>query len=549
MTQSYNEKAKKQAEINRRAQFASDEKESTDMSTMASQLFLQGKSPDEVYRAGLDRYGERFNLIQPKLGTINQQATLEGMQKGSEIGKTMFPEDAQSFVEQNKSVLSQAHIDGLTRAAENNLASASNQVLAEADKIGGSGGYTGTEVEGQSFRDRIKTLFPRMPASTIDDLQKKASQAAKAANDRYIQQQTQIQGADAVKTAQADYGRNAIAAADLDAKEEDQRQKAITAMASLADQVSLSQARESAVVSGDKKKGIPPVSSDEKVQTQVASYLRSHYVTDIPELVNVLETGSPEKIRDYVAKMETLSSLRGRVEAGAKLAHARFDSPQEFFATAATLNSSPKILEEAGAAYKGFAEISQKNYVGGSAPASLANEGPIIGYRTDEQGNKIPIRNYAASGSARATSGSNNEVANTAYASAEAIKAGLIEHEALKIQTIRSAISLNQTFGVSAQDIAQRDYEAARKSVVSFLKAAGFSETSRSFGDQAEVMTQQILSKAGVAMDVKRHMTNADKAKQAYEDRLKSLQLNPVSAAPYGTPQRLYNPAYAAPHF
>ena len=183
MTQSYNEKAKKHAEINRRAQFASDEKESTDMSTMASQLFLQGKSPDEVYRAGLDRYGERFNLIQPKLGTINQQATLEGMQKGSEIGKTMFPEDAQSFVEQNKSVLSQAHIDGLTRAAENNLASASNQVLAEADKIGGSGGYTGTEVEGQSFRDRIKTLFPRMPASTIDDLQKKASQAAKAAND------------------------------------------------------------------------------------------------------------------------------------------------------------------------------------------------------------------------------------------------------------------------------------------------------------------------------------------------------------------------------
>jgi hypothetical protein len=537
MNASQNALANQTKEKIRREQFSTDIKESKDMEGFVSELAMTGKTADEIHANGFEQFGDRFTKIAPNVTRIMDKASFQAMNEGAATAKNfgLMTDDAEDFIEQNKSHLSESMINGIRKTAQSNQSMAEDKIMQAARGLADKGGWANTADDAQNIRNLITSAYPSMKPETTEKIYQKAMDAAKVSAGTKAQADGNARMMKASEFAAQQAGQMELNAISLEQRELEGRDARAAAYRNQAKDAVDNSKLQLALIDGVDPTSRKPTGkaliTDPTERSQAAAIVQSYRVDNAEELVNVIKTGDQKRIRQYIAGLQPMAVYIDRVNQSASLTTAPMTSYAEFLGRASGMGATDSAIMGMGKQYKEDIDTLLK---------SNANSTALV--EKVEQSDGIEASAYALStpmfGSrpkAAVTSGTENEMAMATTKAAETRINGMMSVGSSQIKAFREMASINQSFSAAPEQMLEQERLMALKMAKSFLSGAGYTPDSKAYGESAEAMADQILRGAGDPMHITRRVTAADRIND-YNKRVAAGQgVIPAAMVPPGS--------------
>jgi hypothetical protein len=534
-----NAAAAQKAEMIRRDQFRADAEESKTMEDFASGLLVGGADDVSTYEQLVQRFGaDRVEKIKNKLPTIKNKALFEAENQGKLFGKDMLVDEATEYVK-GKDFLPEPTRQAIIKTATANSAAAEKAVLASAEQMGMSGGFTDSANDSSALRNLITTSYPGMGIDAVEQLHNKALQIARAASERKVVSTDYDLGSKARATSMAADSQLYQSVIGLEEKDRQAREQSRQQFSATNSSPLQEQASQLALVVGDPKKKQAPLFGKDDAKTGTMTSIVQGYVVPparFEELRKAVDDGDSKKIREITATFDTTSAFRSRVEDMGRLTSMQFTGAKEFYTSLPSDRETLEAFRKRGREFSDNMQVFNSGgvvktgprYAGGNPRAAVSSGGATGNPRTDA---------YNRSSQSTTTSGYDSPTRMASRAAADTLKSGIVQNISSRIIAMREAANINGSFSASPEEIAANERAIVSSFAGQFLEGTGLSRTSPAYKAAVDEMAAAVSENVGPATGVTRRKTAADMLQDYRNSTANNLMLSPNGRAPYGSIQ------------
>ena len=491
--------------------------ESKTISEDAKGLLLSGMSEVEVDAELRSRYGEdRTKKLRPQLGRIFGQAQHEAMGNGIKMGESRFQDEdeAKAYVAANP-WMAKAEAEGVVTGAANRWSKTEREIMAEASKMGSTGGWTGTANDTLMAQNYLSTVAPGLPPEKVAALTKRFVEVASSS----AQQSERASDYKMTQEARAYDAKNYPAvqekALQLEATDQANRDKDAAAR------------RQMYVAPWQQQQELVKALSNPKhpqAKFGAVPLLQSHYFQDTSALMAALdpENGDPKEVArlkaraipidQYLAKADALAS----VVSGAQT----YGGVSGLYTRMAQFGADEATIMGAGKEVRVLKDL-QASGVPSQAVAStqdrFANTTELDRAR-ERSGQSLanPFGTPGAPRSVMSVEGQEAAGKQTAYQVAESkVRSDFVADSAEYLKEVRQAVVTNGRVAATPEQIKAEELKVATRRATAFVKGMGL--TGAVAQSAVQEFTTQIMQSVGDAEGLSVRPGFGDMFRQANE--------------------------------
>jgi hypothetical protein len=502
MLKQQNEKAKQVQEERRRSQFMADAQERKQMEQDALGYFVNGDDPVTTYEKLREQYGDNAKKVQPHLSTLANKAQMQAMLEGKQYAEMSINDISEfdKFKEAHPG-LSKFHLDGAKKYAESVTNQRNAKIADIASQHGASGGFMANETDRETFRKKIKTLYPGVSddvlRQNVDD-----AMAIAAGADQQVKKAKQDQEVAAGRLSdRQNYATNMTNLAKLDNEERDRKLK-LSKMKVQEFEGGIASQGELAKQIADPKGAFKDLGPEAK-QTLFADF-KDRMFADPEAYIAAVKSGKKDDIARIRGASQPISLYRANAEKLSNIITGadNFTNIGEAVNSLASLGASVADLTNLGR------EVARNNAIA----ASGAGKSPATNRAEVERNmNARGGRDYQYAEGLRGQPSqdtSNADTAATAKLNSSMLLDGFVKNTAQYLKEVREAITANGKFAASPEEMKKIEFDLVMSRATAVAQGMGLPP--EQISNTAAQLMSKVMSIAGSPMQINKYDSPAD---------------------------------------